>query len=79
MKGVRKPAPPVNDKKSEIGTMNRLREEFKNNAGKRQDMHITVSVSATYAGEYYVPAADARLMYDDKVQGNSSSGHIVIE
>ena len=47
--------------------------------GQANSASITVSVSATYAGEYYVPAADARLMYDDKVQGNSSSGHIVIE
>ncbi len=40
---------------------------------------FTVRLSATYAGEYYAPAIDARMMYDDSVQGNTASGHVTIE
>ncbi len=38
-----------------------------------------VTLSATYAGDYYFPVIDARLMYNDKVQGNTASGRFVIE
>lgn len=47
--------------------------------GKSGCASFVAKVSATYAGDYYMPAADARMMYDDKVQGNSASGQIVIE
>lgn len=40
---------------------------------------FTVRLSATYAGEYYAPAIDARMMYDDSVQGNTASGHVTIK
>lgn len=47
--------------------------------GRSSCASFVAKVSATYAGDFYMPAADARLMYDDKVQGNSSSGRIVVE
>lgn len=40
---------------------------------------FVAKLTATYAGDYYAPAADARMMYDDKVQGNSASGRISVE
>ena len=45
----------------------------------KKDAKFTVRMSATYAGEYYAPAIDARMMYDDKVQGNTASGHVTIK
>lgn len=47
--------------------------------GKSNAAKFTAKVSATYAGEYYAPATDARMMYNNKVQGNSASGRLVIE
>lgn len=38
-----------------------------------------VTLSATYVGDYYSPAVDARLMYNDKIQGNTASGRFVIK
>lgn len=43
-----------------------------------ESVNIRLSLSATYAGQYYLPAAQAEVMYDANISGCTESGECVV-
>lgn len=43
-----------------------------------ESVNIRLSLSATYAGQYYLPAAQAEVMYDATISGCTESGQCVV-
>lgn len=52
---------------------------YVNEFRKGRQVVITLTLSATYAGSYYVPAVAAEAMYDNKIFGCSNSGQCVVK
>ena len=40
---------------------------------------VELSLSATYAGKYYLPAVQAEAMYEASISGSTASGECVVE
>ena len=52
---------------------------YVDNLKKGQTTTTTLTLSATYAGDYYVPSTIAKCIYDNNVMGNTASGTMVVK
>ncbi len=52
---------------------------YVDNLKKGQTTTTTLTLSATYAGNYYVPSTIAKCIYDNNVMGNTASGTMVVK